>query len=118
MDYECFNQQAEVLVNGVSAGLWLTAGANTLVRSDPPREGQAAMPQAVTAGQRKLLQDEFFLPPATNSYPGNDGGGGGGAMRLTFVNRPHAVTELWPGRGPLKRHSMWCESDLELYCLL
>ena len=100
--------QAEVLVDGESAGLWLTAGANTVMRSDPPREGEAVEAQAITAGGRKLKQDEFLLPPELTRNKT--------ALTLQFANRPHAISELWPGRGPLKRHGLWCESDMEVYC--
>ena len=92
---QCFNQQAEVFVDSESAGLWLTAGANTVVRSDPPREGGAAEPIAVTAGGRKLLQDEFLLPPELTASKT-------GSIVVQFVNRPHGVLELWPERGALK----------------
>ena len=97
-----------MLVDGRAAGLWLTAGSNTVVSSDPAAEGGAAEPVAVTSGARRLLQDEFLLPPALTANKS--------AVELRFVIRPHAVSALWPGSPPLKRHGVWCESDVEVYC--
>jgi hypothetical protein len=105
---ECFNQQAVVEVDGASAGLWLTAGANTVCASDPSTEGEGAEPTAATAEARKLLQDEFLVPPELTANKTS--------IYLRFVNTPHEVSELWAGRSPLKRHAVWCESDIEVYC--
>jgi hypothetical protein len=99
---------AQVLVDGAPAGLWLTAGSNTVVASDPKTEGGAAEPTATTAAGRKLRQDEFLLPPELTANKSS--------IRVSFVNTPHEVSELWPGRGPLKRHGLWCESDVEAFC--
>ena len=83
-----------MLVDGLSAGLWLTAGSNSVVSSDPRAEGAAAQPALSTAAGRRLKQDEFLLPPALTASKAS--------IRLTFVNAPHEVSELWPGAVRLR----------------
>eukprot|EP01047_Picozoa_sp_COSAG01_P040403 COSAG01_NODE_3399_length_6142_cov_11.969236_3_plen_65_part_00 len=49
-----------------------------------------------TAAGRRLKQDEFLLPPELTANKSS--------IRLTFINTPHEVSELWPGHGPPGRH--------------
>jgi hypothetical protein len=97
LDYGYADQRAEVYVaddaNGapfVLAGVWLTAGSNRVVYSNPATELGALAP-VVRESNRRWRDDEFLLPRAlTEGRP---------RIRLRFVFAPKD-TPLLPGDVP------------------
>ena len=59
LDQATFGQRAEVLVNGASAGIWLTPGDNTSKRWV---DSDFTIPASLTAGKSRLAIELRVLP--------------------------------------------------------
>jgi hypothetical protein len=113
LDYSYPNQRAEVYIaddkarKGVAwkfAGVWLTAGSNTCIYSNPPEELGAAQ-HTVETSNRRFRDDEFLVPCSLTK--------GKAAIRVRIKFTP-VTTPLYPG-FPLSPLA-WSEIRYEAYC--
>ena len=112
LDLAFANQRARVYVHScatagewVDAGVWFTAGSNTVVFSDPRNEtGAPSAAEVVQTSNRRFRQEEFLLAAGLTT------GCSSVSMRMAFemVNTP-----LFPGR-PFDQHG-WSELGYEAY---
>jgi hypothetical protein len=112
LDYQFFNQRAEVFVSDERgsdwqpAGIWYLAGANTGIRSNPPQELGPAR-HIVQVSNRRFRDDEFLLPRKLTQ--------GRGAIRVRVKFAPIPLP-LFPG-GPAVEMA-WSEIRYDAYCFI
>ena len=115
LDYSFPNQRAEVYISdtdGVKppvwklAGVWLTAGSNSCVYSNPRDELGFALHNVETSN-RRFRDDEFLVPRDLTQ------GQSAVHVRVKFIS---ATIPLFPGYSQQKM--AWSEIRYDVYCFV
>jgi len=112
LDYQWANQRAIVSVAAdggwVEAGVWYTAGSNTVYHSFPYFDGElgASRPRVITSN-RRFRDEEFLLPLHVTQ------GRSEIALRVEFAPRN---PPLLPGQAP--QPTAWTELAYRAYCFV
>jgi hypothetical protein len=112
LDYGVADQRAEVWVADpdgdqqfVRAGIWYLAGSHRFLFSNPPEELGAAQPAIVTS-DRRFRDDEMLLPQALTA--------GRRRIRVRLVPAPLG-TPLFPGDDPQPDAGTWTAFRYDAY---
>jgi hypothetical protein len=113
LDYAFPNQCAKVYVSEdkpeaewAYVGKWLTAGANTVVYSNPKPEKGAAE-HVVQTSNRRWREDEFLLPRGATA------GRSAIRVKVEFEPRPIRLFPTWP-----LMEQAWTEYQYKAYCFV